>query len=283
MQNQDKPIDVGEVLKKKNPALARAMPGFVINFIRRIIHEDEVNYCIVTNRDYYGLEFVEKSLDLLGFSYDVEGKEHIPTQGKYIFAANHPLGGFDGLILINEIGKYYKELKFIVNDILLNLKNLEPVFIPVNNIAGKQTVEYARKIDETYRSDQQVLNFPAGLCSRKQKRKIMDLQWKKSFIAKAVKYQRDIVPIFVSGKNSNFFYNLANIRRFLGIKANIEMFFLPDELFKQKHKSITIKFGKPISYQTFDKRYSYQEWANKLKTHIYQLDKNIYADFDKHI
>ncbi len=279
MQNQDKPINVSEVLKKKNPNLARAMPGFVINFIRGIIHEDVINYCVVTNRNYYGLEFVANSLDLLGFTYDVVGKANIPTEGRYIFAANHPLGGFDGLILINEVGKYFKELKFIVNDILLNLENLKPVFIPVNNISGKQTTEYARKIDDTYRSGQQVLNFPAGLCSRKQGGKVKDLEWKKSFIAKAVKYERDIVPVFVSGRNSNFFYRLANIRRLLGIKANIEMFFLPHEMFKQKNKNVTIKFGKPIPFKTFDKRFTNKEWANKLREHVYALDKNINKDF----
>ncbi len=279
MQHQDKPINVTEVLKKKNPALARAMQGFIINFIRRIIHEDVINYCIITNRNYYGLEFVEKSLSLLGFTYDVEGKENIPTEGRYIFAANHPLGGFDGLILINEVGKYFKELKFIVNDVLLNIENLKPVFVPVNNISGKQTTEYARRIDETYRSQQQVLNFPAGLCSRKQGGKVKDLEWKKSFIAKAVKYERDIVPVFVSGKNSGFFYNLSNIRRFFGVKANVEMFFLPHEMFKQKNKNVTIKFGKPISYKIFDKRFTNKEWASKLRAHVYKLKQDINTDF----
>ena len=192
--------------------------------------------------------------------------------------ANHPLGGLDGLAFAREVGDIYPDVKFIVNDILLNIKNLEPIFVPVNK-HGKQSSDYVRRIEATYHSNAQILNFPAGLCSRKIKGKIVDLPWHKSFINKAQKHQRHIIPVHISGKNSNFFYNLANLRVFLGIKSNIEMFYLPNEMFKQQAAHIDLTFGKPIDYRWLDKRFSPQQWATKIKEHVYRLESNSQEEF----
>jgi putative hemolysin len=176
------------------------------------------------------------------------------------------------------VGDIHPNVKFIVNDILLNLENLKPIFVPVNK-HGKQSSDYVRRIEETYRSDAQILNFPAGLCSRKINGRIVDLEWHKSFINKAKSHQRDIIPVHISGRNSNFFYNFARTREWIGIKNNIEMFFLPNEMFKQQDKNIIITFGKPIPYTILDKRYSPKQWAQKIKEHVYQLKKDRSRDF----
>jgi putative hemolysin len=203
-------------------------------------------------------------------TYQVEGLENLSLDGHYLFASNHPLGGLDGMILIHTLGQKYPVVKFPVNDLLMYIKQLHPVFIPVNK-HGAQTMDYAKQLDEAYNSQAQILYFPAGLCSRKQHGVIQDLDWKKSFISKAIKHQRDVVPVYFSGRNSNFFYNLAKIRAFLGIKANIEMLYLVDEMFKQKGKNISVKIGKPISYQTFDKSRTPQLWASWLKARVYEM------------
>jgi len=263
-------IDVKEVFRKKNPGVSKVLPGFVYRYLKRVIHQKELNEILPKISHLNGLEFVRAGLKELGLNVKSYGKEDIPREGHFIFVANHPLGGPDGLVFANEVGDIFPNVRFIVNDILLNLPNFEPLFVPVNK-HGRQSSEYVRKIDETYQSDFQVLNFPAGLCSRKVKGKIVDLEWHKSFINKAKKYKRDVIPVHISGRNSNFFYNLANLRKFLGIKANIEMFYLPDEMFKQRNKDIVITFGKPISYETFDVRYKPKQWAEKIKEHVYEL------------
>jgi putative hemolysin len=203
-------------------------------------------------------------------TYSMDGLEQVPTEGRYIFASNHPLGGFDGLVLMDAIGKAFPEIRFIVNDLLLHLKNFDPIFVPVNK-HGRQSAEYARKIDETYSGDAQVLYFPAGLCSRKIKGQIIDLQWNKNFIQKAVQYKRDVVPIFFDGRNSNFFYRIANIRKKLRIKANIEMTFLVNEFFRQKGRHLSLKFGTPISYTTFDQSKNYHQWTEMVREKVYAL------------
>ena len=270
MNVPEKFINIREVIRKKNPALAKMMPNFVISFMKRLVHEDELNRIIYDYRDSNGLAFVRNVLEDMKVTYSMEGLEQVPVDGRYIFASNHPLGGFDGLVLMDAIGTVFPEIRFIVNDILLNLKNLDPVFVPVNK-HGRQSVEYARKIDETYSSDAQVLYFPAGLCSRKIKGEINDLKWNKNFIQKAIQYQRDVVPVYFEGHNSNFFYNLANLRKRLGIKANLEMTFLVDEFFKQKGQHVRLKIGTPIVYTTFDKSQNYNFWAEFVRERVYLM------------
>jgi len=266
----EKIIDVEKVIAGKSPRLLKALPNFIIRYLKRIIHEDELNQFLSAHGQKQGIEFIAEALKLMEVTYQVEGMENISLDGHYLFASNHPLGGLDGMILIHTLGQKYPVVKFPVNDLLMNIKQLHPVFIPVNK-HGAQTIDYAKQLDEAYNSQAQILYFPAGLCSRKQNGVIQDLDWKKSFISKAIKHQRDVVPVYFSGRNSNFFYNLAKIRAFLGIKANIEMLYLVDEMFKQKGKNISVKIGKPISYQTFDKSRTPQLWASWLKARVYEM------------
>ena len=265
-----KTIDIEEIIRGKNPRLLKILPGFMIAYLKRLIHQDEVNRLIYDYRNYYGLDFVRCLLKDMNVTYSLEGLNQIPDKGRYIFASNHPLGGFDGLVLMDAIGLVFHDIRFIVNDLLLNIKNFEPVFVPVNK-HGRQPAEYARRIDETYSSDVQVLYFPAGLCSRKLKRQITDLKWNKNFVQKSVQYKRDVVPVYFEGRNSNFFYNLANFRKTLKIKANIEMAFLVDELFKQKGRHMHLKFGTPIPYTTFDKSKNYNQWTDVVREQVYRL------------
>ncbi|MDR2847992.1 MAG: 1-acyl-sn-glycerol-3-phosphate acyltransferase [Bacteroidales bacterium] len=270
MDVPEKFIDISEVIRKKNPKLQKILPRFCIAGMKRLIHQDEVNRIIYDYRDRFGLDFVRCILEDMQVSYSVAGMENVPVDGRYIFASNHPLGGFDGLVLMDAIGKTFPNIRFIVNDILLNLKNFNPIFVPVNK-HGRQSAEYARKIDETYSGDYHVLNFPAGLCSRKIKGKISDLKWNKSFIQKALQYKRDIVPVYFEGRNSGFFYGLANLRKTLRIKSNIEMIFLVDEFFKQKGQHLKLTFGKPVPYTHFDPSKHHLQWAEKIRQQVYAM------------
>ena len=273
-KNEVLKIDVEEVLYSKNPALRKTVPGFIINYLKRIVHQEELNEFLKIWGHLTDAEFIEAGLKYFKIKYNVSGSENIPVKGRFIFASNHPLGGLDGLVFIYELSKYFKDLKFPVNDILMNIRNLSGIFLPINKhgVYGK---EAARMIEDAYSSNSQILYFPAGLCSRKKKGVIKDLKWHKSFISKAVQHKRDIIPAYFSGRNSNFFYNLSNIRNFIGIKANIEMLYLADELFKQKDKEINLVFGKAIPWQTFDHSKTHVEWAEWVKSKSYELESFI--------
>ncbi len=271
-------INLKEVIRKKNPTLLKIIPGFIIQYLRRIIHEDELNAFISKNYRYKGLVQVGKMLEEFGTNIHTIGLDNIKSIERPLIAANHPLGGIDGLALMHAVASIREDIKFPVNDILLNIPNSEDIFVPVNKHGSNAS--NIQLINDTFASDVVLLYFPAGFCSRKQKGEIKDLEWKKTFITKAKKYERDIIPTYIDGRNSNFFYNLANLRKFFGLKANLEMLYLVDEMYKQNNKTINITFGKPIPYQTFDKRFSNAEWAKLLKEHVYDLAKNPESEFN---
>lgn len=266
-----KPVYIEQLFKSKNPRLARLIPGFIYSFLKRVIHQDEINEFINRYGDRKGLDFSDGMLEFLNVTYDVEGLENLPPKdGRYIFCSNHPLGGPDGVILISFLGQYYPDLKFPVNDLLLNLKNLNNVFLAVNKHGG-MAKEAVAAIEDAYASSCQMIMFPAGMVSRKKKGIISDPEWQKSFVAKAIQHKRDIVPIFISGKNSNFFYNLANFRTKIGLKVNLEMMYLPDETFKKRGQKFTIHIGKTIPWQSLDKSKKPMEWAEHIKQIVYNL------------
>lgn len=273
-QNTIGTIDVDKVLKSKNPAMARIIPGFVTGYLKRVVHQDEINYFLTTYGHLRDAQLVAAFLEHFGVKYLVHGAENIPVSGRFIFVSNHPLGGLDGVVFIDELSKHFPDVKFPVNDILTYIENLSGVFLPVNK-HGSQGRDAARRIEEAYASDSQILYFPAGLCSRKRKGIICDLEWHKSFIQKAIQHKRDVVPCFFSGRNSDFFYRIANIRKFLGLKANIEMLYLPDEMYKQKGIQLHLVFGKPVPHTFFDKSKTPAEWAEWVKSETYKLKSDI--------
>ena len=268
-------INVKEILSTKAPQIAKKIPSFVIKALAKMIYQDEINQFLKKNEDTTGVDFLNCVVEGFNIRFKIVGEENIPDfNTKCIFASNHPLGGADGVCLASFLGnRYDHHIKYIVNDILYFLQPLQSVFVPVNK-HGDQGRAAAKMLNDAFSSADQIITFPAGLCSRKIKGKIYDLEWKKMLVVKAVEYQRDVVPVYFEAKNSNFFYNIANLRRLFKIKFNIEMLFLPHELFRLKKikKSIfTVYFGKSISWRTFDSSKSPQQWTNWLKQTVYDI------------
>lgn len=267
-------VDIEGIIKNKNPKLHKRLPRFILNYIKRVTHEKEMNVFFAANGHKFDREFAIAVLDNFNTTRIVQGEENIREKGGVIFACNHPQGSLDAMALIEAIGEKRSDMKFIVNDILMNITNLNGIFVGVNK-HGKTSNETFKEMDALYGTDQAILIFPAGLVSRKQKGKVVDLEWKKSFIGKAKKYERDIIPVHIDMSNSRWFYNLGRFRKFIGVKANIEMFYLIDEMYRQQDKTIKITFGKPIPYTTFDKTHTDLEWAQMVKQKVYDLaEKN---------
>jgi putative hemolysin len=272
-------IDVQKVFSQKSPRLARWIPWFVFNYLRRIIHEKQVNAFLYEHRDDDAKTYSRAVRDYFKLDVVIHGAENLPLTGRCIAASNHPLGGLDGILLMDLIGQLRTDLQVVVNDLLMNIPQLRPYFIPINKHGSNK--ENLTIFNKAFADENIILYFPAGLVSRKQKKTgfIRDLEWQPTFLKKAVQTKRDIIPIHVGGKNSNFFYNLANFRKWIGIKGNIEMLYLVDEMFHQMGKTIPITIGKPISYQRFDKSKTMLQWAEDLRQYIYVLGENPDAVF----
>jgi putative hemolysin len=268
-------IDIQEIIDTKAPKTAKKIPGFVVKGLAKLINQDGVNEFLKYNGDAQGVDFMNNALKYFDIKLQVVGENNLPDIGtKCIFASNHPLGGMDGVCLSAYLGnKYNGQIKYLVNDILYFLEPLRNIFVPINK-HGAQNRSAARILNDVLASGDQIITFPAGLCSRKNKGVICDLEWKKMFIVKAIEYKRDIVPVYFEGKNSDLFYNLANIRKKLGIRFNLEMLFLSRELFKAKGSTFTIHFGKPIPRRTFDSSKSPQQWADWVKQIVYNTVRN---------
>lgn len=262
-------VDIEKVIRGKSQKLADRLPRFVLNYIKKTIHQDEINRLLLENREYTGVEFASHILKDLDVSYRVHfsGKRPAPD-GRYIFVSNHPLGGLDGMILISYIGSSFGDVKFIVNDLLMYIRPLAPVFVPVNKY-GRMRHDNTRMFQETFDSDSQILYFPAGLCSRLIKGKVTDPDWKKTFVTKAIESRRDIIPMFFSGENSRRFYRLANLRKKLGIKVNIETFLLPDEMFRKKGSAFDLYIGEPIPYTALTGEHTHKEWCDIIRQTSY--------------
>lgn len=270
----DKFIDIDRLIDSKNPNLRKWMPSFMLNYFKKILHEKDVNAFLEKHGDKYGSDFCDAAIDDLEITTEVFGLENIPSEGGCIFAVNHPLGGMDAMVIVSAIKSLRTDIKFIVNDVLLNIENLKGMFVGVNKL-GKNFKESLKKVDETFASDQAIFVFPAGLVSRKRKGKIEDLEWKKTFVTRARKYNQPIVPVYIKGHLSSFFYSLANARALLGIKTNIEMFFLVNEFYKLGGQHVPMMFGPCISPDRLNKESTDAEWAEEIKRRVYRMGEEL--------
>lgn len=270
-QEQLKPVYLDKIFKEKNPQLYKFLPKFILRYLKKVIHQDDLNVFIELAKDKYGPDFAASYLEYGDIKVEVVGEENLPEENdRVIFASNHPLGGLDGIAVIDKLGHRYPSMKFMVNDILMQLLNLRSVFLPINKHGG-QAREAARKIVEAHKGDAHIFTFPAGLVSRRQNGVIKDLKWGKNVVSNAIRYQRDVIPVHISGRNSNFFYSLGEWRKRLGIKANLEMLYLVDEVWNNHHTEIVITIGKPIPYTTFSKEKSRAAWSESIKSEVYAL------------
>ncbi len=262
-------IDVEKVLREKLKGKFKFLPNFLVLWLKNKLHEDEINAGMVHLDKFEGLTFNKEVLKFFNVKVECYGLENVPKSGGIIVASNHPLGGLDGMALIQAVGDVREDVRFIVNDVLKNIKNYGDVFVGVNKVGNVKSRGSLQTVEQVYSTESAILIFPSGLVSRKFPDGIRDLPWNKSFINKSIKYNKPIVPVFIEGENSKFFYNFAKWRKKFGIKANIEMLFLPDEMFKQKGNTIKIHFGKIIEPSVFYTERTPQEWTEIMYKYCY--------------
>lgn len=270
----EKTIDIEKILSGRLGSKARFVPKSLVRWLRKIAHEDQVNQFLHDHRNEQGTEWLTSTVEYLKMHITIEGKENLPAKDDgrlYTFVSNHPLGGQDGVALGSIIGKQYDgRFRYLVNDLLMHLPGLKPVCVGINK-TGKQSRDFPRMVEAAFQGDNHVIMFPAGLNSRMIDGRIHDLPWKKTFVTKSVQYQRDVVPIHFSGRNSDRFYRIANWQKRLHLKVNLAMLFLVDEMYRNVDKEFTVKIGKPIPWQTFDNSRTPSEWAQWVEDRVYEL------------
>lgn len=270
MTSVPKVIDVELALQEKIPDIYKKIPGVLIRLMEKVIRQADMNRMIHESSHLNGIPLVDWVLDQFGVNIVVKGKKLIPKKGRYIYPANHPIGGLDGLAIVSVVAKIHPLIKFVANDLLRVIKGFDSISLYIARF-GQINRRNAILINKTLASEAQLLVQPAGTVSKRNPVKIRDLAWNKFFIHKAIQYKRDVIPIHVQARNSRLFYNIASFRKIFRIKSNMEMFLLPREMFNKSGKTITITFGIPIAYKTFDDSRTHLEWAQKVREYVYVL------------
>ena len=277
-------IDLDGVLRERLPRLSKFIPQFAVEWMKRTIRQDDLNRILEENAGLEGADFCRGALKSLDINVEARYEERLPpaTHRRVLYVSNHPLGGLDGMALIDYVQRRHGgRVHFVVNDLLSAVKPLEGVFLPVNKF-GKQNREAVRAVDEAFAGDDPIIMFPAGLVSRfrraphlnaeSKKKMVADLPWNKMFVNKAHHYKRDVIPLFFSGKNSMHFYRMANLRRRLGIGFNFEMIYLPGEMVDMAHSTFTISFGIPISWDRLTPGQDAAGCARSIGTYVYHIN-----------
>jgi 1-acyl-sn-glycerol-3-phosphate acyltransferase len=263
-------ISVAGVLEGKAPKIYKWIPKPLVRWLAKTVHESDLNY-VLENFDGDGpMEFLRRFFAYTGVTYETVGLDKLDTSKRYIFASNHPFGGMDGMMLAERIGTQFGEVRVIVNDILMYLDPLRSIFVPVNK-HGRQKGDYATAFNEAFEGPAPVLTFPAGLCSRCIANEVQDIEWRPNFVKRANQTGRLIVPVYVEGQLSKRFYRLAGLRKKLGIKGNVEMIYLPDEMFRQKGQHFKLIFGNPIEPETLKQMGNYMMQAQEVRRMSYAL------------
>ena len=263
-------IDVAKSIKESDSEFLKKLPGFLIRWLEIILRQDDLNIILEKYKDCQGGDFHRSIIKEFNLTIEVDGLENLPENRKCFFLANHPFGILDGMALTKTVIEKYGTFKAIGNESFEFIPNLRP-YIALVNPYGLSSKSYVAELEKVYQSDVAITHFPAGEVSRRYNGRIQDREWHKSFITRAISCQRDIVPFYFHGKNSNLFYGINLVRRALGIKTNIELILLPREMFLKRNKTIKFKIGKPIPWQTFDRSYTHIQWAQKVKAHVYSM------------
>lgn len=275
-------IDLEEVLRQRIPKLSKFIPRMVVEWMKRTICQDRLNEILQENAGLEGADFCRGALKSLDISVSARNSRLMPDPSKrrVIYVSNHPLGGLDGLALIDFVQRHHGgKCFFVVNDLLMAVKPLESVFLPVNK-HGSQNRDNIRAIENAFAGDDPIIMFPAGMVSRLRKytefgksvNKVRDLDWQKMFVNKAVEYKRDVIPLFFSGENSRQFYRMARLRQRLGIKFNFEMIYLPREMVRKQGSDLSVSIGQAIPWEQLTPGRNATDCARSIRSLVYTID-----------
>lgn len=267
-------VNIRELIASKSKRLSKFIPGFVYRYLERLLHQEGVNEILRDGWELSPQEFVRSAFKKWNVKYEVIGLDKIDPAGRYLFASNHPFGGMDGMMIADVLIEHFGDARVVVNDLLMHLEPLVPIWIPVNTM-GSQNSEYARLFDEGFKGDLPILTFPAGVCSREIDGQIVDLKWKNTFLRRARAAGRTIIPMYVEGSLHKGFYRLYKFRKAIGIKAPIEMLLLVDGMFRQNNKTFRIVVGEPIDDALLQEEGSVAEQVEFVRRKTYDLANSL--------
>ena len=270
----DKAISIERIVSENFPAISRRPPlikNGLFRFLRWLSREHEINRFMRQHQDASAPEFVDHVLDYFDFSLSINEneRENIPTEGRVVIVANHPIGTLDGLALLKLVRSVRPDVRIVANDILMQFRPLQPLLLPVDNMSQTGYKESTTRIVDALKNDEAVIIFPAGEVSRAGPAGIKDARWQSGFLHFARKTNSPILPIHLGGRNSSLFYSLSTLAKPIGTLM------LMREMFKQHQVTLPVRIGQLIPLAQFDiNALSNRDKIKLLKKHVYRLAKN---------
>ena len=215
-----------------------------------------------------GFDFIDQVLRYFDFDLRLTESERarIPSTGRVVIAANHPIGSLDGLALLHLVRSVRPDVKVVANDLLTAIEPLHPVLLPVVNMGGGTARTALLAIKEHLKQEGALIIFPAGEVSRLGAKGVRDCEWQSGFIKLATSTRAPILPVFVAGRNSLFFYSLSMLAR------PLSTIWLVREMFKQSHNTVDARIGRPVTHDVYSSTgFSAQKLARLFRKQVYRL------------
>ncbi len=244
---------------------------FIFSGMKKVFHQDQINTFMSDNAHKDTFSYIEAIVDYFDISISLKSNElrRIPTYGRLVIIANHPLGALDAMALLHLLKDVRKDIKIVANSFLSQFENLSEVIIPIDNINNKMDRETLKSIYKALDEEMVVVIFPSGEVSRIKPNGVKDTPWKSGFFKIATKKETPILPIYINAKNSKNFYLLSMFNRSLATAS------LPHEMFKAKGKTIEFTIGKSIPFHSYNSHnFSTKQSVKLLRKHLYRVSKN---------
>jgi len=222
-------LDIQKTILEKYPDFPSKPGGKkLIQFLQKLTYEKEINQFIEENQHLRGFAFLDKCLNHFNFSYQVNHRalDAIPSEGRVIIVANHPIGSLDGLALLKLVRSIRPDVRIVANELLSHVDPFQSLFLSVDNLSSKANHKaHFKAMIAALKNEEAVIIFPAGEVSRIRPNGVRDSLWKPGFLKLAKKTQSPILPIYIDARNSILFYGLSTLYKPLGTLMLVQEMF----------------------------------------------------------
>jgi len=265
-------VTAKEVAKVTNLDKFGVLGTFLAWTLLRVTKLSDLGKWYDTVRHLDGPAFLDATLEHYEIDYEIpaEDLKRLPKEGPYITVSNHPLGGMDGIVLMQIMLRHRSDYKIMTNFLLERFEPMKPYIFPVNPFENRKEAKSSltgfKNAMLHLRDGHPFGIFPAGeVSTRKEGKIIVDKAWEEAAIKLIRRAEVPVVPIYFHARNSKFFYRLAKINDAFRTAK------LPSEVYSQKYRPIKVRIGQPISVDTQNEQPGIEELGELLRRKTYIL------------
>jgi putative hemolysin len=239
---------------------------FVLKILGKLLCLDEILMLRDKLNDRHNFELLHEIIKYAGLTFSVKNIDRVPSGGRLLVVANHPLGGADWILMVQCLKAIRKDIKVVINkDVHTLIVNMRDLFIPVDTYAAFN--DLARKqIGECLEREEAVIIYPSGGISILTRKGVRDRRWKNGVARFSREHHTDILPVYIRGRFKLIFYLYPiRLRRFLLVR----------NLLHPSLKHVELVIGNRISYKDLLEEPDLSVVSSRLRDITYQLGADI--------